>query len=140
MVKEYFPDSEEEMIALGESLWERFKPGDIVLLEGDLGMGKTTLSKGIIKKAGHLGSVKSPTFTLFNVYNLPIPVLHADLYRIPSGEELGIEEYLEDHVVLIEWPDRMPSLQNLPRTWKIQLEFAGEGRRVIVNEPGSKSY
>ena len=125
------PD-EEAMRALGASLASELKAGDIVLLEGDLGAGKTTLVRGLLAALGVTEGVRSPTFNLMQVFETSPPVLHADLYRLKSATGLGLEEYFDTHLCLVEWPDRA--------SWPtdavtIQIEFDGEGRRVNVLTP-----
>jgi len=66
------------------------------------------------------------------------PVLHVDLYRVPSHEGLGIEDYLETHICLIEWADRAVGLLPDADVWRVRLEFAGEGRRVLMVPPRAR--
>lgn len=117
------------MRALGARLSERWKAGDLVLLEGPLGAGKTTLVRGVLEALGHRGGVRSPTFNLLQVYATHPPVLHADLYRLTSADGLGLEDYCDDHLCLIEWPDRLGDIEGAIR---VRIEFEGEGRTVEV--------
>jgi tRNA threonylcarbamoyl adenosine modification protein YjeE len=88
------------------------KVGDLVLLEGPLGAGKTTFTKGLARGLGTQGDVQSPTFQLLRIHAGPIQLAHADLYRLPVGaslEELGLEEMMDVGVVVVEWGDRLSS-------------------------------
>lgn len=97
---------EEEMIAFGETLASFLFPGAILTLEGDLGAGKTTFTKGIGKGLGVKKIINSPTFTIVKVYQGNLPFYHFDAYRLEGqDEELGFEEMFEDEgVCVIEWP------------------------------------
>lgn len=108
--------SEEETIALGERLARRVAPGSVVLLTGELGAGKTTLAKGIVKGLGAADpdEVSSPTFTLIHEYGDPVRVYHVDLYRLDDpreAEALGLDELFDrSAVVLVEWGEKFPRL------------------------------
>lgn len=96
--------------ALGAAIAGQLSRGDAVLLQGDLGSGKTTLARAILAALGVDETVPSPTFTLVQTYETPrFPVSHYDLYRLkrPSElDELGLDEALDDGAALIEWPER----------------------------------
>lgn len=124
------------MKELGSSLASRFQAGDIVFLSGELGAGKTTLVRGILGGLAWDQEVRSPTFNLLHTYpNLTPPVLHADLYRVASWQGIGIEDYLDTYLCLIEWPDRAFGLVGDGQAWRIEIEFDGEGRTVKLYPP-----
>lgn len=115
--------------AFGASLAARFGAGDLVVLSGELGAGKTTLVRGLLEALGHEGPVRSPTFNLIQTYSTQPPVLHADLYRLGQGADIGLEDYLDDHLCLVEWPDRDPRL-GARATAHVLITFEGDGRRI----------
>jgi len=127
--------SEEETIALGESLARELPPHCVVLLEGNLGAGKTTLAKGILKGLGAAepDEVSSPTFTLIHEY-AGGRAYHIDLYRIEDARELrtiALEEILDlDAVVLVEWGERFSRLWP-PDRIRIRLAALDGGEREI---------
>lgn len=127
----------EETEKLGRALADVLRPGDVIALFGDLGAGKTTLARAILRGLGFSGDVGSPTFPIVQVYEdgeLRVPVWHIDLYRIenPSElEELALDEGRAGAALLIEWPERMgPSLW--PDTLRLHLSVAGEGVRALT--------
>jgi len=106
--------------------------GWTVLLSGELGAGKSTFARALIKAAGHVGPVPSPTYTLVEPYQLRRGnIYHIDLYRITSEEELrylGWNE-LDDGLRLVEWPDRAPGL-SATADLELLLAYEGDGRRA----------
>lgn len=133
--------SAEETLKLGEQLGRELEPGDIVALYGELGAGKTTLTKGIARGLEIKTEVVSPTFTLIHEHQGRVPLYHIDLYRLTDEEEiwnLGIEDYLYNAgVTIVEWAERMPSL--LPEIrLDIRLNATDADEREILFDPGSE--
>jgi len=134
-----FLDGESETEQLGQELARcALIAGDglTVFLDGDLGMGKTTLSRGVMRGLGHEGSVKSPTYTLVEPYeHLSLPAYHFDLYRLGDPDELeymGIRDYFSGQsLCLIEWPERGKGVLPEPDI-EIHLEREGDGRSVVM--------
>lgn len=128
---------EVEMVAFGASLGQAIRPHTTITLEGDLGAGKTTLSRGLLHYLGHKGPVKSPTYTLVEHYNLECGnVYHFDLYRVIDPEELdyiGFSDYLSDaSLCLIEWPERGSGYLNTVDI-RIKINRKDLGRQIIVS-------
>ena len=119
---------------IGRLLGELAEPGDVYLLIGELGAGKTTLARGIARGLGIEGYLTSPTFTLVNEYQGRLPFYHIDLYRLDRLSEvmdLGFEEYLTGRgVTAIEWPEKAEGL--LPEAYLlISLDVLSANRRRI---------
>lgn len=131
-------NSAAETRALGERLAGKLKAGDVILLEGELGAGKSELARGVAKGLGVQETVTSPSFTILNVYESGrIPLYHFDWYRLESAEELyelGMDEYLGgDGAALVEWPGRCPDAVP-PDCLIIQIEAEGENIRRITEK------
>jgi tRNA threonylcarbamoyl adenosine modification protein YjeE len=127
-------------LALGKRLAGVLARGDLLTLRGELGAGKTTLSRGILHALGHHGPVPSPTFTLVQHYaTRGLELAHFDLYRLANRDEvfeLGFEDALHDGVVLVEWPDILGDGVPADRL-AVQLEDAGAGRLARLTGFGS---
>ncbi len=132
MTELFIPD-EQAMLDLGDRLSKVLTQGEIVLFEGHLGAGKTTLIRGILHGLGWKEAVRSPTYNLFAPYETNPPVFHADFYRISDAQGTGIEDYLDTHLCLIEWPAALASLVNLSKCPKVQIDTEGTGRRVTLS-------
>lgn len=132
----YRTDSPDETCGLGARLGERLKGGEIILLHGDLGAGKTLFTKGVAQGLGADRSVAvvSPSFTLVNVYKARLDIVHVDLYRLDFDEiyELGLEDYMDgDHVMVVEWAEKADAFFS-GEVIDITIEHAGEHTRTIT--------
>ena len=131
----HLSSSEAETEHVGATLAATLKPGDVILLSGDLGAGKTAFVRGLARGLEiDASEVSSPTFTLVHEYSGGrLPLYHADLYRLERAavEDLGIEEIgARDGVIAIEWPDRLS--HSLPGAIAVAIEIVGEDERKIV--------
>jgi tRNA threonylcarbamoyladenosine biosynthesis protein TsaE len=139
--REILTHSSEETIAQGREIGAKLKAPVLILLSGDLGAGKTTLTKGIAAGLGAAreDDVTSPTFTLVHKYEGGTRVYHVDLYRIDDlhdFETLGLEDiFSEQAVVIVEWPDRLRLRTGWPIV-RIRLEHVAEDVRRIVMDCG----
>lgn len=132
--------------ALGKSLAHTLVPGLVVYLHGDLGAGKTALTRALLHAAGYQGNVKSPTYTLAEPYLIfladqTIKVMHFDLYRMTSAEEFleaGFREELNDsNICIVEWPEKADGILPAP-DMHIHLSVAGTGRAVEIQAHTAK--
>jgi tRNA threonylcarbamoyladenosine biosynthesis protein TsaE len=142
---EFVTHSAEETIERGREIGSRLHAPILILLSGELGAGKTTLTKGIVSGLGAAGEdeVTSPTFTIVHKYERGVRVYHVDLYRIRSVhdlETLGLEDIFgEQAVAIVEWPERLALRTNWPIV-RIHLEHISEDcRRISVGDFGTAS-
>jgi len=133
----YLPD-EAATAALGAALARALQPGLVIHLHGDLGAGKTALTRALLHAAGHAGTVKSPTYTLSEPYKVmldgkPLNVIHYDLYRMSSPEEFLDAGFREDfdgrNVCIVEWPEKGEPVLPPPDV-RVLLSVSGHGREV----------
>jgi len=135
-----FSNNEPQTQQIGFNLAKNFHEGDIILLYGEMGAGKTSFVKGVARQKHIIQNVTSPTFTIINEYNGDNDIYHMDLYRLKNQEELfeiGFEEYLHSTgIVVIEWPDiAIPILENFNYkqiTIKKTTPFAREIKYEII--------
>jgi tRNA threonylcarbamoyladenosine biosynthesis protein TsaE len=115
--------------------------GDLLLLRGEMGAGKTTFVRGLARGLGVSGDVLSPTFQLVRVYAGSLPLAHVDVYRLEAGtglDDLGLDELLDQGAVVVEWGDRLRE----PGAVRLAIELLDERRRRLRIEeaPGSWSW
>lgn len=132
--------------ALGAALAAGVAPGRVLHLRGDLGAGKTTVVRGVLRALGYEGRVKSPTYTLVEPYGLSrLHLYHFDFYRLKEAaewESSGFREYFSPHAAcLVEWPERVGAALGTPDV-DLQLDFAGSGRlaRLASHTPAGEAW
>ncbi len=133
-------DNEQSMIDFGERLAKHLFPGAIITLEGDLGAGKTTFTKGIGKGLGVKKIINSPTFTIVKVYQGDLPFYHFDAYRLEGeNDELGFEEMFEDEgVCVVEWPQYIDNILPVERLAMTISKNEDESRTFVLKAIGEK--
>lgn len=130
------PD-EAAMLALGHDLSGVARIGDVIALEGGLGAGKTTLARGILEGLGLEEEAPSPSFAIVQPYDIPevrLPVAHVDLYRLDSpkeAEELALDDYLMDSLLIVEWPDRLGE-DAWPDALRLHIDMEPDGARRLT--------
>lgn len=139
---EIYIEGEQAMLAFGAHMADVTEGHGLIFLEGDLGAGKTTFSRGLIRGLGHVGAVKSPTFTLVEPYEIgAIKAFHFDLYRLVDPEELeylGIRDYFEeDALCLIEWPQQGAGFLPKPDL-TITISAQAAGRLLKLSSQGTR--
>jgi tRNA threonylcarbamoyladenosine biosynthesis protein TsaE len=136
LLTRYLPE-EPNTLAFGAELARHLQPGMVVYLSGELGAGKTTLARGILRGLGYAGRVKSPSYTLVEPYKLSrLYLYHFDFYRFASPQELGEagfkEHFNPDSVCLVEWPENAAGL--LPAAdIRSTMKVAGSGRQLEID-------
>lgn len=131
----------EETHALGNKIGSLVKENMVILLNGDLGAGKTTLTQGIAKGLGIIRNVTSPTFNILKIYNGRMPLYHIDAYRLEGlHQELGFDEFLQDDgLTVIEWSEFVPEL--IPAHYlSISISLCEGDKRQFVFEANGKEY
>jgi tRNA threonylcarbamoyladenosine biosynthesis protein TsaE len=123
------------MVALGEALGARLAAGDLVALTGDLGAGKTTMIRGIVRGTGSGARVRSPSFVRLIEYDGPVRLCHFDLYRVETADPAWADTLAEaagdDAITLVEWGERIAALLPEER-FEVEIDFDGEGRSVRI--------
>ncbi len=133
-----FSLSPEETFRIGKSFGSRLKGGELIILEGDLGMGKTVMAKGIASALGiDPDDVSSPSFTIINEHRGKLLFIHIDLYRINNDEEveaLGIRDILElNAVVAVEWGEKLPSFYRKNGITITILDMGEDSRKITIS-------
>ncbi len=129
-------ENEPDMLQFGQQFGMQLKAGDIVAINGTLGAGKTVFCRGILNAVGYSGEVSSPSYALVHHYEPPavhIPVIHADLYRLNSPDELdelGLFDGSADCITLIEWAERASNISKIS-SHNITIEMLPSGRRKL---------
>jgi len=135
MIKEFISNSPQDTLNFGTSIGKNLNGGEIILLNGELGSGKTLLTKGIARGLGidPSNTVVSPSFTLMNIYKARLDIIHADLYRLDSDDvyELGLEDFMDrEHIIIVEWAQRSQDFFQGDLI-EISIEYLGEQSRKI---------
>lgn len=128
---------EAAVLAFGRRLADMARIGDVIALEGGLGAGKTTLARAILEGLGLEGEAPSPSFAIVQPYDIPevkLPVAHVDLYRLnhaEEAEELALDYYLMDSLLIVEWPERMGP-DAWPDALRLHIDIEPDGARRLT--------
>lgn len=138
-MQEIILNSENETIEFGKKIASELQKGDVIVLTGELGSGKTKLTEGILSFFGLKDEISSPTFTIVNEYETPsFPIYHFDVYRLSDSDEflaIGGDEYFEKGVSIIEWGEMIEDV--LPNKYKkisFSRDFENENKRILKIE------
>lgn len=138
-MQEIILNSENETIEFGKKIASELQKGDVIVLTGELGSGKTKLTEGILSFFGLKDEISSPTFTIVNEYETPsFPIYHFDVYRLSDSDEflaIGGDEYFEKGVSIIEWGEMIEDV--LPKKYKkisFSRDFENENKRILKIE------
>ncbi len=141
----YLSNSENDTMSLAKNLASKLHSGDIIVLSGDLGSGKTKFTEGFLSYFGLENEISSPTFTIVNEYRVnDCNIYHFDVYRLSSSDEfyaIGGEQYFENGICLIEWGEQIEDA--LPKDY-LQIcfsrDFENETKRILRLEPHGNKY
>ncbi|EHI73981.1 P-loop hydrolase [Streptococcus criceti] len=136
----FYSHNEAELIAIGSRIGQSLQAQDVLILTGDLGAGKTTITKGIAKALGISQMIKSPTYTIVREYEGDLPLYHLDVYRIGDDpDSIDLDDFLfGDGVTVIEWGELLA--KNLPSDYlEVIIDKSGDGRQVSFKTRGKRS-
>ena len=141
---EYIPDLGALQL-FAQQLAGYLQPDDWIMLEGQMGAGKTTFTRALVAALdGNPDLVSSPSYALMNGYQARIPIWHVDAWRMSTDEEfdnLGLDDLGQGALVLIEWPSRIPSLADLTTVWRMELKVQSEHERELsLVVPSGRDY
>lgn len=141
----YISNSENDTMRLAHNLASKLNNGDIVVLSGDLGSGKTKFTEGFLSYFGLVNEISSPTFTIVNEYLKDTTnIYHFDVYRLSSSDEfyaIGGEQYFENGICIIEWGEQIKDV--LPKEYlhiTFERDFENESKRILNIQPFGKKY
>ncbi len=143
---ELFTNKKEETISLGEEISRFLVKGDVLLLKGDLGAGKTTFVKGVGQGLGIKDEINSPTFNILKCYfNKPLPLYHIDAYRLEDvsseNKNIGLDEVIDgDGICVIEWPMFIKEFIDFKKTLDVTIHSINENKRNIIIETKNEEH
>lgn len=140
IIEDMYSQNEEELIGLGQTIGQRLQAGDVLILTGELGAGKTTLTKGIARGLEIDQMIKSPTYTIVREYEGRLPLYHLDVYRIgDDADSIDLDDFLYGGgVTVIEWGELLIA-SLFDDCLRIMIEKEGDGRRLFFEAQGKRS-